>query len=170
LRTNEQIRISPVRLIDENNEQLGIVPTADAQQRARNAGLDLVEVAPMERPPVCRIMDYGKYKYHLKKKQKDRGAREQVLKEVRLRPKTDEHDLQIKIDRARRFLGGGSKVQFTMLFRGRERAHADIGLDIFRSILDDLGEDAKVERAPRMEGRRMTMLVGPIKHAKPPTT
>jgi translation initiation factor IF-3 len=115
-------------------------------------------------------MDYGKYKYHLKKKQKDRGAREQVLKEVRLRPKTDEHDMQIKIDRARRFLGGGSKVQFTMLFRGRERAHADIGLDIFRSILDDLGEDAKVERAPRMEGRRMTMLVGPIKHAKPPTT
>jgi translation initiation factor IF-3 len=110
-------------------------------------------------------MDYGRYKYHLKKKQKDRGSgREQVVKEVRLRPKTDDHDRQIKIDRAKRFLADGSKVQFTMLFRGRERAHADIGFEMFQAIVADLGQDVKVERAPKLENRRMTMLVGPAKH------
>lgn len=110
-------------------------------------------------------MDYGRYKYHLKKKQKDRGGgREQIVKEVRLRPKTDDHDKQIKINRAKRFLEDGSKVQFTMLFRGRERAHADIGFEIFRSIVDDLGQEVKIERPPKMENRRMTMLVGPTKH------
>ena len=119
----------------------------------------------MERPPVCRIMDYGKYKYHLKKKQKDRGARAQmVMKEVRLRPKTDDHDKQIKIHRARQFLESGNKVQFTMLFRGRERAHANIGFEVFKSIVDGFGDDVKLERPPRMEGRRMTMVISPAKH------
>jgi translation initiation factor IF-3 len=164
LRINEQIRISPVRLIDENNVQVGVVPASEAQQRAREVGMDLVEVSPMERPPVCRIMDYGRFKYQLKKKQKDRGPREQVLKEVRLRPKTDDHDREIKIKRARKFLEEGSKVQFTMLFRGRERAHLDIGMVMFRAILEQFGEDVKVERPPKMENRRMTMVVGPAKH------
>ncbi|MBN1514015.1 MAG: translation initiation factor IF-3 [Phycisphaerae bacterium] len=164
LRINEQIRISPVRLIDDNNVQVGVVPTSEAQQRAREAGLDLVEVSPMERPPVCRIMDYGRYKYQLKKKQKDRGPREQMLKEVRLRPKTDDHDREIKINRAKKFLEEGSKVQFTMLFRGRERAHLDIGMVMFRTILEQFGEEVKVERPPKMENRRMTMVVGPVKH------
>lgn len=164
LRINEQIRISPVRLIDDNNVQVGVVPTSEAQQRAREAGLDLVEVSPMERPPVCRIMDYGRYKYQLKKKQKDRGPREQLLKEVRLRPKTDDHDREIKINRAKKFLEEGSKVQFTMLFRGRERAHLDIGMVMFRTILEQFGEEVKVERPPKMENRRMTMVVGPVKH------
>jgi len=118
----------------------------------------------MERPPVCRIMDYGRYKYQLKKKQKDRTPREQVLKEVRLRPKTDDHDREIKIKQARKFLEEGSKVQFTMLFRGRERAHLDIGMVMFRAILDQFGEEVKVERPPKMENRRMTMVVGPAKH------
>jgi translation initiation factor IF-3 len=132
-------------------------------QRARDAGLDLVEVSPTERPPVCRVMDYGKYKYHLKKRQKERGAHEVVLKEVRLRPKTDPHDKEIKVNRARRFLDDGSKVQFTMLFRGRERAHPDIGFEVFRSIVDDFGETVKVERPPKLEGRRMIMVLSPAK-------
>jgi len=161
---NEQIRVSPIRLIDDLNNQIGIVPTNEAQQRARDAGLDLVEVSPMERPPVCRIMDYGKYKYSLKKKQKDRGGREQVLKEVRLRPKTDQHDQEIKLNQAKRFLEQGSKVQFTMLFRGRERVHPDIGVEMFRAIVTTLGDDVKVERPPKLLGKRMTMVIGPIKH------
>ena len=119
-RTNEQIRIHQVRLINEQNEQIGIVETNDALRLAREAGMDLVEVAPTERPPVCRIMDYGKFKYHIKKKA--RKHQEQTLKEVRMRPKTDNHDRTIKINRALRFLSRGCKVQFTMQFRGRERA------------------------------------------------
>jgi translation initiation factor IF-3 len=164
LRTNEQIRVSPVRLIDQDNNQVGIVSTADAMRMARDAGVDLVEVSPMERPPVCRVMDYGRYKYHLKKKQKDRPSHDIVLKELRLRPKTDQHDREVKLGKARRFLQDGNKVQFTMLFRGRERAHPDVGLHVFQSIVDQLGEEIKVERPPRMEGRRMTMVLCPAKH------
>jgi translation initiation factor IF-3 len=130
---------------------------------ARDAGLDLVEVSPTERPPVCRIMDYGRYKYHLKKKQKDRGGREITVKEVRLRPKTDSHDREIKLKKAHQFLTEGHKVQFTMLFRGRERAHTEIGLETFARIVESLGEDCRVERPPRMEGRRMTMVVSAAK-------
>jgi translation initiation factor IF-3 len=155
--------VSPVRLIDAENNQVGIVPTAEALRMARDSGQDLVEVSPMERPPVCRIMDYGRYKYHQKKKQKERGGREQIMKEVRLRPKTDTHDKEIKVNRARRFLESGSKVQFTMLFRGRERVHPRIGFEIFQGIVSDLEEQAKLERPPRMEGRRMTMVLSPAK-------
>ncbi len=164
LRLNEEIRYSPIRLIDAENEQRGVVPVEEAKRMARDLGLDLVEVAPQERPPVCRIMDYGKFKYQQKRKQKGRGSHEIVLKEVRLRPKTDDNDRQIKINRAIRFLGDGHKVQFTMLFRGRERAHQEIGLDIFKGILAELGDEIKVERHARMEGSRMIMIVSPAKH------
>ncbi len=126
--------------------------------------MDLVEVAPTERPPVCRIMDYGKWKYtQKKKKQKGKHGHEVQIKEVRIRPKTDPHDKAIKVNRALRFLGEGNKVQFTMLFRGRERFHVAIGMDILNGIATDLEVQAKVERFPKMEGRRMTMLLAPNK-------
>jgi translation initiation factor IF-3 len=164
LRLNEQIRVSPVRLIDAENEQRGIVSTEEAQRIARESGMDLVEVAPLEKPPVCRVMDYGKFKYQQKKKLKVRPAHEVHLKEIRLRPKTDDNDRKIKLARAIRFLGEGHKVQFTMLFRGRERANPGVGREVFDSIVERLGEDVKIERAPRMEGSRMIMVLSPVKH------
>ncbi len=165
LRTNEQIRISPVRLIDENDDQVGIVETAEAIRKAREIGMDLVEVAPNDRPPVCRIMDYGKWKYRQNKKEQKAKHRHhaQQLKEVRLRPKTDVHDRDYKIKHARSFLEAGDRVQFTMLFRGREMAHQDLGLQRMREIAAGLVDVAKVEIMPRMAGRRMTMTVMPLK-------
>ena len=142
---------------------MGIVPTSEALQLARDAGLDLVEVSPNEKPPVCRIMDYGKSKYDQRKKQKQHKSHDQVLKEVRLRPKTDDNDRLIKMNRAKSFLESGYKVQFTMLFRGRERAHQNLALDKFNEIVDSFGETVKVERAARMDGRRMTMVLAPVK-------
>jgi translation initiation factor IF-3 len=165
---NEFIRISPVRLIDDNNEQVGVVELDDAKSRAKAAGLDLVEVAPQSRPPVCRIMDYGKWKYHQKKKeQKARAhAKQSELKGVRLRPKIDDHDLDIKVDKAREFLLDSDKVQFTMLFRGREMAHQDLGLKTMREIIEKLTDCAKVEATPKMMGRRMTMVLAPDRKPK----
>lgn len=163
LRCNEQIRISPVRLIGENNEQIGVVETYEAMRRARETGLDLVEVAPNERPPVCRIMDYGKWKYAQKKNV--RKHHEQQLKEVRMRPKTDLHDRQIKVKHALDFLRDGDKVQFKMVFRGRERAHREIGFETFNAIISELQEFVKVERPPIMDGRDMIMVLAPNKAA-----
>ncbi len=148
VRLNEQIRVTPVRLIDENNEQRGVVSTSEAMSMARELGIDLVEIAPTEKPPVCRLMDYGKHKYDLKKKQRLQTGHEITLKEVRLRPKTDDH---------------GHKVQFTMLFRGRERQHRDRAFQMFNAIVAGFGESVKLERPPRFEGRRMTMVVAPAK-------
>ena len=132
-------------------------------RRARETGLDLVEVAPNERPPVCRIMDYGKWKYAQKKNVK--RHHEQQLKEVRMRPKTDLHDRQIKVKHAIEFLREGDKVQFKMVFRGRERAHREIGFETFNSIITELGEFVKVERPPAMDGRDMIMILSPNKAA-----
>lgn len=131
--------------------------------------MDLVEVAPNDRPPVCRIMDYGKWKYRQKKKeQKARQAHhEQQLKEVRLRPKTDTHDRDFKVNHARDFLEEGDRVQFTMLFRGREMAHQDIGRNTMLGIAEELNEISKVDTPPRMAGRRMTMILMPIKKQQP---
>ena len=159
-----------MRLIDENNEQVGIVDTPKALDMARKAKLDLVEVAPNSEPPVCRIMDYGKWKYQQKKKEQKAKAhaKQSELKEVRLRPSTDEHDLELKTERARSFLEDGHKVQFTMLFRGRQMAHRDIGFRMFQDIGKQFGEGAKVEQAPRVMGRRMTMMLAPTgKSLKP---
>lgn len=152
-------------MIDENNEQRGVMETHEALRMARDLGLDLVEIAPQERPPVCRIMDHGKHKYNLKKKQKNQHSHEISLKEVRLRPKTDDHDREIKMNRATRFMEQGHKVQFTMLFRGRERQHRDIAMRTFQEIADVYAETAKVERMPTFEGRRMVMVLSPIKRA-----
>jgi translation initiation factor IF-3 len=125
--------------------------------------MDLVEVAPNERPPVCRIMDYGKFKYSQKKKKKQKHH-EQKLKEVRLHPKTSEHDREIKVNQAIAFLEKGDKVQFTMIYRGRERFHQELGYDIFKSIVEELGDKVRVERPPRSEGARTTMVLAPAKH------
>jgi len=167
-RLNDQIRITPIRLIDENNEQRGIVDTAEALRMTRELGLDLVEIAPQERPPVCRIMDFGKHKYLQKKKQKQGHSHEAVLKEVRLRPKTDDHDRDIKLKRAIKFIEQGHRVQFTMLFRGRERQHRDLALAQFSEIANGFGESAKLERPAKFEGKRMTMVLAPTRKAAKP--
>jgi translation initiation factor IF-3 len=161
---NERIRVTPIRVIDQNQQQLGIISTAEALSLAREAGLDLVEVSPMEKPPVCRIMDYGKFKYDRKKRQKASSQAHVIsIKEIRIRPKTDTHDREIKMNRAKQFLADGNKVQFTMLFRGRERFHRERAQEIFDAIIAELGETAKIERHAAMEGRRMTLLVAPTK-------
>jgi translation initiation factor IF-3 len=162
LRINEQIRISPVRLIGPQGEQLGVVPTAQALERAREADLDLVEVAPLERPPVCKIMDYGKFRYEQSRK-KDKGAKQhqQKLKEIRVRPKTGEHDIETKLNQARRFLEHKDKVLVNVLFRGRELQHIEEGRRIIDMILERLQDVAKVEKPPSMEGRRMTAMLAP---------
>lgn len=168
LRLNEQIRITPIRVINHNQEQLGVISTHEALSMARELGMDLVEVSPTERPPVCRIMDYGKFKYERKKRQKVAAAGHTIqLKEIRLRPKTDSHDRSIKVNHARDFLAEGHKVQFTMLFRGRERVHREMATEAFNQIVADLGEAGRLERAPLMEGRRMTMIVCAGKQAVP---
>ena len=173
LRVNDLIRISPIRLIDENNEQVGVIDLDDARQRARDAGLDLVEVAPQAKPPVCRIMDYGKWKYQQRKKeQKAKShAKQSELKGIRLRPNIDDHDLEIKVNKAHEFLEDGDKVQFTMLFRGRQMAHQDLGIRTMQQIFQRLADLAKVEAPPKMMGRRMTMVLSPdrkSKHAEQP--
>jgi len=144
---------------------VGIVDVRDAMDRARQAGLDLVEVAPTSRPPVCRIMDYGKWKYSQRKKeQKSKSTRRETeLKEIRIKtPKIGEHDLGIKVQRARDFLSRGDRVQFTLRFRGRELAHLDEGQKIFSSIKEQLAEVSKVDQNYRFEGRRMTMTLAPL--------
>ncbi len=152
-------------MIDENNEQAGIVDTREAFERARELGLDLVEVAPTSEPPVCRIMDYGKYLYEQKRKVKLSQKKQHtvVLKEIRLRPKIDDHDRDIKVEHAVKFLEKGHKVQFTMLFRGREMMHVEHGFEIMNEITETLQEKGKLERAAQKLGRRITMVMGPLK-------
>lgn len=166
LRCNEQIRISPIRLINDQNEQVGIVPTLEALRLAREAGLDLVEVSPNERPPVCRLMDYGKWKYKQKKKeQKAHAAHVTQLKELRLRSvRIDDHDQQTKLNQAKSFIEEGHKVQFNLMFKGREMAHVDIGRTLMEKFKSDLAEITKVEREPKLEGKRMIMILAPKGH------
>jgi len=160
-RINERIRIREVRLIDHTGKQVGVVPTDRAMQMAREAGLDLVEVSAESRPPVAKIMDFGKWKYERKKQQQESRKKSHAVqvKEVRLRPKTDKHDFDVKLGRARQFLEEGDKVQVNMMFRGRELAHIEVGrqvVDRFAAALEDI---AKMERPPIFEGKRMTCLI-----------
>jgi translation initiation factor IF-3 len=163
LRVNERIRISPVRLIDETGEQVGIVPTDEARSMAAERGLDLVEVAPNSRPPVCRIMDYGKYKYEQARKAREARKRQHTItvKEIKMRPKIEEHDYGFKLRHARRFLEEGDKVKFTLRFRGREMTHPELGERVLNKVKQELGEIATIEADIRMEGRQMTMLMAP---------
>ena len=155
-RINDQIRITPIRVVSEEGEQLGVIPTEDALTRARDAGLDLVEVAPNERPPVCRIMDYGKFKYQQKKKHNKKPTHQTKTKEIRLRPKTGQHDIDFKVMQAIGFLKHKDKVQLSVMFRGRELAHEEEGRRIAKEVLEALEDYGKVETPPTRQGRRIT--------------
>jgi translation initiation factor IF-3 len=157
---NDQIRISPIRLIGAEGEQHGIVPTQQALEMAREAGMDLVEVADKERPPVCKIMDYGKFKYDQSKKSHQK-THQQKLKEIRVRPKTGDHDIHTKVNQARQFLEENDKVQVNVLFRGREMQHIEEGQRVMNEVLNALVDLCKVESPARMEGKRMVALLAP---------
>ncbi len=162
-RVNDQIRISPLRVIGEDGEQLGILERDEALRLAEEAGLDLVEVAPNSRPPVCRIMDYGKFKYRQSKRTSKGKHHEVHMKEVRIRPKTEVHDRDFKIKRAREFLEAGDKVTVNMLFRGREVTHLDYAQQNMQAFIEQLADVAKVERGPTRTGRRMILILAPKK-------
>ena len=152
-----------VRLIDAEGNQVGVIPAAEAQTLANDVGLDLVEVAPDSDPPVCRIMDYGKYKYQQSKKLQESKKKTTVIqvKEVKIRPKTEEHDYQFKLRNIRKFLGQKNKTKVSLMFRGREIAHADLARKLLERIVEDVADVGTVEQMPRLEGRNMTMMLGP---------
>lgn len=162
-RINERIRVREVRVIGADSEQLGVMSPEEALAKAREAGLDLVEVAANSKPPVCRIMDYGRYKYEQKKKRsgQQKKAHAAALKEVKLRPGTDLHDLEFKLNNARRFLMEGDKVKITVMFRGREMVHTYRGREQLEQVFEQLKPLAKLETEPRMEGRFLSMILVP---------
>ncbi len=160
-RINDQIRLTPIRLVGPDGEMFGVVPTAEALAKARESGFDLVEVAPNERPPVCRIMDFGKFKYQQKKRLSVKPPHQTQVKEIRLRPKTGDHDIEFKVKRARDFLSHKDKVKVNVLFRGRENAHHDRGREILDGVIAQLQDVAKVEKPPGMEGRTMSAGLAP---------
>lgn len=160
VRINEQIRISPVRVIAEDGVQLGIISVDEAMRRARDVGLDLVEVAPNERPPVCRVMDFGKYKYE-KKKKASQPTHHTKLKEIRLRPKTGDHDLDFKVKQAKGFLLHKDKVQVSVIFRGRELAHIEEGRKVMDKVVAELADVGKLEYPPSVQAKRMLCTIMP---------
>ncbi|HEY8190882.1 MAG TPA: translation initiation factor IF-3 [Alphaproteobacteria bacterium] len=163
-RINEHIKVNKVRLIGADGSQLGIVNIRDAQTMADEAGLDLVEISPNAEPPVCKILDYGKFKYEAQKKAAEARKKQKVIdiKEIKLRPTIEEHDYQVKLRNARRFLEEGDKVKVTLRFRGREMAHLDLGMKVLNKMKEDLADISKVELYPRMEGRQAMMVVVPL--------
>jgi translation initiation factor IF-3 len=160
-RINEQIRISPVRVISAEGELLGIITTDEALTRAREADLDLVEVAPNERPPVCRIMDYGKFKYQQKKRLAKGHTHQSKIKEIRVRPKTGEHDIQFKLNQAKTFLQHKDKVVVSVIFRGRELAHIEEGRKVIDHVIKELEEVSKIESSPSHQGKRIVCILAP---------
>jgi len=164
LRVNERIRAREVRLVGEKGEQLGIMPLSQALETARKDNLDLVEVAATAVPPVCRLLDYGKYKYEQAKKERElrRSQRVSLLREVRLRPKIDNHDFEAKTRLVRKLLEGGDKVKVTVMFRGREITHPEIGLKLLQRTADLLKGMASLDRQPSMEGKRMNIVLSPV--------
>ena len=158
-RVNRQIRIPEVRLIDEKGAQIGVVTTAEAMRLAEAAKLDLVEVSPMAKPPVCRILDFGKFKYAQRKKERGHHSRASQLKELRVRPAIDKHDLEYRLDAGRKFLEQGHKVQVVCIFRGRQMAHPEHGYAVMKQVAEQLGDICKIESHARLMGKRMTMLL-----------
>ena len=158
---NEEITSSEVRLISEDGEQLGVVSIEVALEKAREVGLDLIEVGPNTKPPVCKILDYGKLKYEEKKKQQLSKKKQHVIKvkEIRLRPRIDDHDLMTKLNHGRKFLQDGSKLKVTLMFRGREMARVDLGKIVMEKVLEELSDVAEVEKDIPLEGRRMSMIL-----------
>lgn len=154
-----------VRLIDADGNQLGVLATHEALRKAEDSGLDLVEISPMARPPVCKIMDYGKYKYEQSKKRHEQKKHQVVvvIKEIKMRPSTDEHDFQTKLRHVKRFLEEGNKVKISLRFRGREMAHMDLGMDRMRRIEEEVKEIGIVEATPKLEGKQLFMMIAPGK-------
>lgn len=163
LSINEQIRAREVRVVSDTNEQLGIMSLREAIALAQDKDLDLVEVAPNGRPPVCRIMNYGKYRYEQQKRDKEAKKKQKVfqIKEVKLRPNIEDHDFYVKLRNAQRFLKDGNKVKVTIMFRGREMSHPELGRDVLDRVAKELGDTIVREKPPKLEGRNMTMVIAP---------
>ena len=163
-RANRDIRgVRDVQLIDDTGQNRGVVPFFDALALAEEAGLDLVEIAPNSVPPVCKLLDYGRFRFNEQKKQNEARKRQKTVevKEIKLRPGIDKHDYDTKMKSVQRFFEEGDKVKVTLRFRGREMAHQDLGLDLLNRVRDDVGETGKVESMPRLEGRQMVMMIAP---------
>jgi translation initiation factor IF-3 len=162
-RVNREINVRSVRLVDAAGEMVGVVSIRDALIAAEEAGLDLVEVSPNADPPVCKILDYGKFKYEAQKRANEARKKQKIIevKEIKMRPNIDDNDYDVKMRSARRFLEEGDKVKVTMRFRGREMAHQDLGMNVLIKVRDDLVELAKVEQMPKLEGRQMIMVLAP---------
>ena len=160
---NDEIRVNEVQLIDDDGTNRGVIAIDDALELASNAGLDLVEIAPNSQPPVCKILDYGRFKYQAQKKAAEARKKQKTfeVKEIKMRPNIDTHDYDVKMRAMRRFFDEGDKVKVTLRFRGREMAHQDLGMKVLERVRDDLGEEVKIELAPKMEGRQMIMVMAP---------
>lgn len=165
VRVNRRIRASEVRLIGEDGAQLGVFATYEALRRAEEVGLDLVEISPAAKPPVCKIMDHGKYKYQEAKRRQEAKKHQSVIKikEIKMRPATDEHDLQTKLKQVKKFLGEGDKVKVTLRFRGREMAHQDLGQVRLKRVVDEVVGLGEIEQYPKMEGKQLFMMLTPAK-------
>lgn len=163
MRVNERITSTPIRVIDQNGEQIGILPVNEALARARAVNLDLVEIAPNGQPPVCRIMDFGKFKYQQAKKEKQAKKKQHTvqMRAMRYRPKTDEHDYQFKTRHVREFLEQGSKVKVFVMYTGREMARIELGRKILDRVVEDLQDISTIGQEPKLEGRRLTMVLNP---------
>ncbi len=167
-RTNNEIRIPEVRLIDNRGEMVGVVPTKEAVKKSNESGLDLVEIAPNAKPPVCKIVDYGKFLYDLQKKEKaqKKNQSQPQLKEVRFKWRTDTHDFNFKVRHAREFIEGGNKVKASVMFRGREITHKEIGRELLERFVEELSDIAKTDVQPKMEGRHLFVILSPGKATK----
>jgi translation initiation factor IF-3 len=164
-RINERIRVPEIRLIGADGENVGVVSPERGLELAEQAGLDLVEISPNASPPVCKIMDYGKYKYEQQKRESEARKKQKIIeiKEVKFRPNTDTHDYDVKMRNVTRFLEAGDKVKVTLRFRGREMAHQNLGRELLERVAEDVEGLGKVENMPKMEGRQMVMMIGPAK-------
>ncbi len=164
-RVNDRITAAEIRLIGAEGENVGVVTPGRAMEMADDAGLDLVEISPNANPPVCKIMDFGKFKYETQKKEAEARKKQKIIevKEVKFRPNTDVHDYDVKMRNVLKFLENGDKVKVTLRFRGREMAHQDLGRDLLNRVAADVEEIGKVENMPKMEGRQMVMMIGPAK-------
>lgn len=162
-RVNRKIRASEVQLITQDGDNIGVIPIGEALDRAREVGLDLIEVAPNLNPPVCKIIDYGKYKYELQKKASQAKKKQKIisLKELKMRPSTDTHDYDFKMKNAKKFISKGDKVKFTIRFKGREMEYMKAGYDLVDKIIEDTKDISKVEQKAKMEGRQMTLIIQP---------
>ncbi|WP_370634864.1 translation initiation factor IF-3 [Roseivivax sp. GX 12232] len=164
-RVNDRIRVAEIRLIGPEGENVGVVSPDRGRELAEQAGLDLVEISPNANPPVCKIMDFGKYKYEQQKREAEARKKQKTIdvKEVKFRPNTDTHDYEVKMKNVFKFLEKGDKVKVTLRFRGREMAHQNLGRELLERVADDVKEVGKVENMPKMEGRQMIMMIGPVK-------